>query len=35
VARHGQSAKLEVLDFGVAFHQFCADWFHRRRREEG
>jgi DNA-binding PadR family transcriptional regulator len=35
VARHGQSAKLEVLDFGVAFHQFCADWFRQRRREEG
>jgi PadR family transcriptional regulator AphA len=35
VARHGQSAKLEVLDFGVAFNQFCADWFGQWRREEG
>lgn len=34
VARHGESAKLEVLDFGVALHRFCADWFQQRLRKE-
>lgn len=34
-ARHGQTARLEVLDFGIAFHEFCAGWFDRRLRKEG
>jgi PadR family transcriptional regulator, regulatory protein AphA len=34
-ARHGETAKLEVLDFGVAFHRFCADWFRQRLHKEG
>jgi DNA-binding PadR family transcriptional regulator len=34
-ARHGQSAKLEVLDFGIAFHRFCADWFRQLIGKEG
>lgn len=33
-ARHGESTKLEVLDFGVAFHEFCADWLEQRRTKE-
>jgi DNA-binding PadR family transcriptional regulator len=36
-ASHGQTSRLEVLDFGIAFHRFCADWFTRKLRsaEEG
>jgi DNA-binding PadR family transcriptional regulator len=36
-ASHGQTSRLEVLDFGVAFHRFCADWFSKKLRssEEG
>jgi DNA-binding PadR family transcriptional regulator len=34
-ARHGQTTKLEVLDFGVAFHEFCAAWFQQRLGKEG
>ena len=31
-ASHGPSCRLEVLDFGIAFHRFCADWFSKQLR---
>ena len=34
-ASHGPSSRLGVLDFGVAFHTFCADWFSKQLRSEG
>jgi PadR family transcriptional regulator AphA len=33
LAGKGDSARLQVLDFGVAFHEFCAGWFDRLRKE--
>jgi PadR family transcriptional regulator AphA len=32
-AGHADNARLEVLDFGIALHQFCGGWFGRLLEE--